>query len=295
MRFPRIAALFVALFVVASHPQPVTAASMFFSTSGSGTACTPSAPCSMATAISEAQPNSEIACADSVNNTNTASISTSLTIDCAGTTASVFQIIVSNGATVVVRNLTLADNFSAVTLQSGTLILENVHITGAGMVGIVAQPTSPSTLIVKNSVIDSGNAGVQLKPSPGGNLSARFDHVTIAGNLGGGIKVDTTSAPVSVAVTDSEVSNNGGNGINTVGGAGGSAVVSIEHSVIAKNAAAGLQANGATAGVLVANTLLDENTAGALSIVAGGNIFSYGNNRVVGSQGSNFTSTTPLK
>jgi hypothetical protein len=71
--------------------------------------------------------------------------------------------------------------------------------------------------------------------------------------------------------------------------------VSIKNSIIARNGVAGVRANGATAGVLIATTLLDQNTTGALSVLKGGNIFTYGNNQVVGSQGSNFTSTAALK
>jgi hypothetical protein len=79
-------------------------------------------------------------------------------------------------------------------------------------------------------------------------LSAVFDHVTIFSNAGGGIRIDTTNAPVTVDITDSVISNNAGNGINVVGGAGGPAMLSIHNSVIAKNGSAGVQANGATAG-----------------------------------------------
>ena len=62
------------------------------------------------------------------------------------------------------------------------------------------------------------------------------------------------------------------------------------------NAVAGVQANSANAGVLVATTLFDQNTAGALSVVAGGKLFSLtGNNSIVGAQGSSFTGSAALK
>ena len=40
--------------------------------------------------------------------------------------------------------------------------------------------------------------------------------------------------------------------------------------------------------MLIATTLFDQNASGATSIVGGGNIFTYGNNDVVGSLGSGF-------
>ena len=112
---------------------------------------------------------------------------------------------------------------------------------------------------------------------------------------GGGIKIDTTNGPVTVDITDSVISDNGGNGINAVGHAGGQAMVSIKNSVIAKNAVAGVQANGSNSAAMLAMTLLDTNVAGALSVVGGGHILTYGNNQIVGTQGSAFTGTAPLQ
>jgi hypothetical protein len=100
---------------------------------------------------------------------------------------------------------------------------------------------------------------------------------------------------VDLDISDSEISNNAGNGINAVGAGANQNMVSIRNSVIARNGVAGVQSNGASAGVLVATTLLDQNVAGALSVVADGNLVTYGNNNIVGLQGSSFTGTATLK
>jgi hypothetical protein len=184
---------------------------------------------------------------------------------------------------------------TAITLENGSLILDNVHIFGASAEAILAQPTAPSTLVVRNSLFDRGGAAVVLKPSGGGSLHATFDHVTVANNAGGGIKIDTTNGPVTVDVTDGEISNNGGNGLNAVGGAGGPAIFNIHNSVIAKNAVAGVQVNGATAAAMIDTTLLDSNASGATSVVGGGHMLTYGNNRIVGTAGSGFTGSAPLQ
>ena len=146
-----------------------------------------------------------------------------------------------------------------------------------------------------NSRISNAGSGILLKPAAGGSIKATLDHVTITGSVGGGIKADATNGVVDLDVSDSEISDNGGNGINAVASGRNQNIVSIKNSVIARNGAAGVQSNGANAGVLMATTLLDQNVSGALSVVAGGNLFTYGNNQVVGSQGSNFTSTAALK
>jgi hypothetical protein len=293
MRLPSIAASLVALAVAFLHTQPVMAAGRFFSPLGSGVGCSQSAPCLLSTAVGEAENAEEVSCADGSDN-GAVLLSKSITIDCVGTAGSLNPITVTSGAVVTLRNFTMWAVSNGIILQGGTVILENVHISGA-VTAISAQPTSPSTLIVKNCVFDSGSAGVLLKPSAGGSLSARFDHVTIAGNNGGGIKIDTTNGPVTVDVTDSEISGNAGNGLNAVGGAGGQVMLSISRSVIAKNGSAGVQANGANAGVMIDTTLLDGNAAGATSVVSGGHILTYGNNRIVGIDGSGFTGSAPLR
>jgi hypothetical protein len=225
--------------------------------------------------------------------------SLNLTVDCAGTylvTGANFGAIVMAGSnqSLKLRNFTIsgfaggnpAIGFSG----SGSLILENCVIEDiSGGPALDLEPNGHLNLLIKNSRISNSLSGILLKPATGGSINATLDHVTIANNNGGGLRSDTTKGLVTVDITDSVVSNNGGNGINAVGA--GDNVVSIEHSVIAKNGSAGVQANGPTTGAIISMTLLDQNVAGATSSVAGGNLFTYGNNRIVGSLGSGFTST----
>jgi hypothetical protein len=178
---------------------------------------------------------------------------------------------------------------------SGTLILEDCKFAEAVGVALDVEPSGTVNLVVRNSRISSGGSGILLKPAAGGSIKARLDHVTITDNAGGGIKIDTTNGPVTIDIADSVVSDNGGNGINAIGNAGRQAIVSIKNSVIAGNGAAGVQANGVNAGMLIATTLLDQNAAGATSVVNGGNMFTYGNNQIVGSPGSGFNHTAGLQ
>jgi hypothetical protein len=178
---------------------------------------------------------------------------------------------------------------------SGTVILEDCVFTDqASAPALDIEPNGPLTLVIRNSRISNNSSGILLKPAAGGSINATLDHVTIAQSTGGGIKIDTTNGPVTMDVADSVITKNGGNGINAVGNAGGQAIVSIKDSTLARNGAAGVQANGTNAGVLVANTLFDQNATGATAVVSGGNMFSYGNNQIVGSMGSGFNQTAQL-
>jgi hypothetical protein len=173
---------------------------------------------------------------------------------------------------------------------NGTLILEDCVFADSPSAALDIEPNGPLNLVIRNSRTSNAGSGILLKPAAGGSIKATLDHVVITTNSGGGIKADSTNGLITLDISDSVISDNGGNGINAVGGANQD-IVSIERGVIAKNGAAGVQANGVTAGVLVAATLLDQNASGATSVVSGGNMFTYGDNHVVGSIGSGFTAT----
>jgi hypothetical protein len=178
---------------------------------------------------------------------------------------------------------------------SGTIIFEDCVFADAAGAALDIEPNGALNLVIKNSRISNSGSGILLKPATGGSINATLDRATITQSTGGGVKIDTTNGPVTMDVTDSVISKNAGNGINAVGNAGGQAIVSVKNSVIARNGAAGVQANGVNAGVLMANTLLDQNAAGATSIVSGGNIFTYSNNQVIGAAGSGFNHTAGLQ
>jgi hypothetical protein len=178
---------------------------------------------------------------------------------------------------------------------NGTVILDDCDFADYDNAALDLEPNGPLNLVIRNSRISNSASGMLLKPAAGGSIHAKLDHVTINKNVGGGIRIDSTNGPISVDMTDSDVSANGGNGINVVGGAGGQNIVNIKNSVFSVNGAAGVQANGANAGVLIGTTLFDQNAAGAISAVGGGHVSTYGNNSIVGSAGSGFTGPAPLQ
>jgi hypothetical protein len=269
------------------------AADAFFSGNGSGSTCTLAAPCQLSEALNFTSGGNEIACADSTNNFGVV-ITKSITIDCSGTGGSIQGINVNAaGIIVVLKNVEMYNTINNAILNAGTLIMDNVHVTECGT-AVLAQPSVASTLVVKNSLFDNCQQGVQLIPNSGGSLSAQFDHVVITNIAGGGIKTSSANGSVTVDITDSVIRSNSGNGINAVAGSSES-VVSIKNSVIANNGAAGVQANGGNAGVLIQTTLMDLNAAGATSLVGGGHITTYGNNTIVGSSGSGFNGNAPLQ
>jgi hypothetical protein len=178
---------------------------------------------------------------------------------------------------------------------SGTLIFENCVFENFSGTVFDVEPSGAFNLVIKNSRISNSAAGVLIQPATGGSVTATFDGVTIVENNGGGLKTDTINGPINLAISNSTISKNGGNGINAVGSAGGQNVLQLTHDVIAYNSVAGVQANGASAAVLVNNTSILNNATGATSLIANGRILTYGNNSIVGLPGSGFTGPASLQ
>lgn len=296
--FVVLAALAPALFT--SPAAALQRVAYISSTGNDANPCTAAQPCaSFSQAYATVQNDGEITCLsppDSENPIEAGEVN--LIIDCpdgvwGNTNGTTITMVLSN--TITLRHLTFNNAVSAIILTgSGTLILEDCIIQNNSGTALNINPAGALNLVITNTRISTSASGILINPASGGSVNASLDHVTITQNSGGGIKIESANGPVTVDIANSVISNNAGNGINAVAGANQD-IVSIKNSIIAKNGTAGVQANGTNAGVLISNTLLDQNAAGALSVVGGGGIFTYGNNQVVGSQGSNFTSTVALK
>jgi hypothetical protein len=269
---------------------------------GSGEVCTVSSPCGLiANAILVLGNNGRVVCLDgnapNDDGTNVGVSGVALDIDCplGALNHLAFFTSTSSSLTVRIRHLGFRGGSSsdlAFFQASGTLILEDCVFTEATGAALDIEPNGPLNLVIRNSRISNNASGMLLKPDAGGSIKATLDHVVITGNNGGGIKSDSTNGVVNLDISDSEISNNPGNGINLVGSANQN-MLNLSRAVIAKNGVAGLQVNGATTAALVDTTLFDTNTSGATSVVGGGHVLTYGNNHIVGSAGSGFTSTAP--
>jgi Right handed beta helix region len=274
----------------------------FVGAAGTSTDCEPTNPCSsIAIALGFVQQPIRIICLGGTLKDQGSLITTSGTavdIDCPQGTSGGLQIKPSaTNVTVRVWHLTFrnGDFSNALLIQgSGTVILEDCVFGDSTGVSLDVEPNGPLNLVIKNSRISNAGSGILLKPAAGGSIKATLDHVTITTNNGGGIKSDSTNGVVNLDISDSEISNNGGNGINLVGSANQN-MLNLSRTVIAKNGVAGLQVNGATTAALIDTTLFDTNTSGATSVVGGGHVLTYANNRIVGSSGSGFTGPVPLQ
>jgi hypothetical protein len=306
-----IAKLFVFTVVLTAflHVAPLFAAPVVWisSTGNDANPCTAAQPC--VTIIEAAQhldSGGQISCLNSPGIvSNNIGIDVSFTFDCAGVyepSNSLFAAIQLGGANQVakIRNLTISGTeggYPAIKVQgSGTLIIENCVFENFNAPGtgpaLDIEPIGALNLVIINSRISNNAAGVLLKPSAGGSVTATFDGVTIVNN-GGGLHTDTTNGAVKVDISNSTISNNTNNGMAAAGGAGGTNILNLSHDVVASNGAVGIQVNGANVAAFVDTTLLDMNGTGATLNINSGKVFTYSNNRIIGPAGSGFTGATP--
>jgi hypothetical protein len=296
----RIVAKFFALTIVLVAFLPVQPSSAenvaFVSATGSGGACTQTAPCgTIFQAIITLETGGRIVCGTPVSETGGFGFNGGTWVfDCPSAVMH-GNLTISGNAVLKFQHMSfspVAGNKMFVSAGGGgTLIYDDCVLEDATGTPLDVEPAFPLNLVIKNSRIsNNAAAGVLIKPASGGSVTATFDGVTITNNAGG-LRTDTTNGAVRVDISNSTISNNANNGLIAIGGAGGQNMVSVGNGVIASNSQAGIEASGATAAVLVNNTLLDSNAGGAISAVSGGRILTYQNNRTIGLPGTGFTGT----
>ena len=172
----------------------------------------------------------------------------------------------------------------------------------AGLSGIVVLPGSgPVNLKVENTIIYGfSQGGITVNGTTGNPVNVTVTNTRISDcvSASNGINADATNGPISVSVIGSEVHNcnfglsmaNGAkfnakncdfsqntNGIDL---AGGTTVGTVDSSTVAFcTIGVNVETSGAT--VRLTNDTISDNTTG-LATVGGGNIVSFGNNRIKG-------------
>ena len=179
------------------------------------------------------------------------------------------------------------NGISITTNGAARIVIENCRIFGFATSGISIS-TSSSLVNVKllKTTINNNVVGVLVSPTAG-TVNVAIDGTRIDNNTGGGIKVTGTSGTTeNVAISDSTISLNGGNGVNAVSN-NSTVNVDLERVTLSSNGGAAVQSNqtGGTSTVTVGSSLLSNN-ASAWSIANSGALKSYGNNQVTGATGS---------
>jgi hypothetical protein len=267
------------------------------------------APCkTFAGAISKTDPGGEINVTDP-GGFGALTITKALTIDGGGTFASVLAsgtaaINVAAGPNDVVTLRHLSLNGDAGTgldgihfLSGAALYIESCDIFNFGHRGIFVEPSATSRLFIKDCIIrnnaNSTNGGaVFLSPKAGGTVLATIDATRMEGNLFAIVATDRST----VAVRKSVAASNANAGFAVASVAGGAVVMNLEDCLVTDSNAtansAGIAATGAQSVVRISNVMVVNNRLG-LMVASGGNIVSFGNNRIAGNGTDGAPTATP--
>jgi hypothetical protein len=235
-------------------------------------------------------------------------ISKSITVEAGGVVAGVIGAgtngIVINAAptdVVMLRSLSLHGVGTGIhairVVAAGTLVVENCVIESFTQSGIAFEPAGAATLVVRDTVIRNvgtiaGHAGVLVNPGAIGSAALHVDRLQVAdSNHGVIIQGPAIGTIRDVAITTTNlVGAVGGHGIFADGADASAIDVTIDHADVTDMAVAAVYAQGANAILRLSRSTITGNAQGLLT-AAGGQIVSFGDNRISG----NLVNGTPTQ
>jgi hypothetical protein len=163
----------------------------------------------------------------------------------------------------------------------GKLELKNASISGfaTGLNFVPACSVSSHLYLFDSEIRNSSTLDILVAPTGACPASANFTGLR-AHHGNAGFKADATTGTggVSMVLSNSELSFFNNNIINAQGAASGANVrVILEHVVLSHSSGNGVRASGATATVVLNDSMITQ-TVNPTQAVSGGNISSYGNN-----------------
>ena len=274
--------------------------------------CTVTAPCKTFTvALSRTSTGGEIDCLDP-GGFGTVSIAKSIAIICQHGTAGI-SATSGNGITVntpansvvTLRGLdidglgtaSIGINFTgAGALHVEQCIIRNFN--GGSALGIGFAPTSPAKLYVEDSYIsDNGTGttggGIFIKPgAAAGSALAELNRVSVNNNIVGVRADGTGNAGVQLSIESSTLSGSAFGAVVAVSPPGAGAVsVLVDLSNMSNNGANGLGADGSTATVRFARSIVTGN-GNSVTAANGATVLSYGDNDIDGNGINTLPTTT---
>ncbi|MDP1678567.1 MAG: right-handed parallel beta-helix repeat-containing protein [Candidatus Nitrotoga sp.] len=256
--------------------------------------CSRTAPCkTFAGSISKTAAGGEISVLDP-GGFGAVTITKAITIDGGGLMASILSsltngIIVNAGSSDVVAIRGIYVNgantgLNGIRFLAGKeLHVENCVIENVVQKGIDAQNSTPNSMlfvrdtVIRNAANVTNGGAIFVKPAVGVFTTVSLNNVTLDSNQFGLRIEDRTKAAVRNSVA---ANSNPGNGFVAFS-ASAATEMSIENSSASNGAAAGIMSNGGAAKIYISNINVFNNAQG-LNSASGGQIISFGNNKIGG-------------
>ncbi|MFT4095688.1 MAG: hypothetical protein QM651_01105 [Rhodoblastus sp.] len=297
MKFATVAVCLVSIALAAPARAASTA---FLSSAGSGSSCTPAAPCvNMDTAISAAGAGGEVVCLDKFKYGSASAITASVTISCGDglwdTSLPLVNVNTPAGSRVVIEGLVgdcLGLNCGTILNFNGQGALELRRVSIGNSGGTIAHallfaPNGSASLTVSDShFYDMPLSGIQIQPVSGGSANVYIRNTRFSRNQNGiNANGSGSTGGITVNIVDSAVSGSSGNGITaSTPGSGAPVTISVMNSQVSGNhnglRVSGPSASGrGSAAIAVFGSQITANANG-LSASALGQILTHGNNQL---------------
>lgn len=282
---PTFSMLALAVSIAPAHAIPTT----FVSGTGSGTACTRTAPCASFLAAHDAtDAGGQIICLDAGVFPFAATITKSITIDCSGTVGAVASAFRINAPGGVVRLRGLSFRMDSVSngvvfLDGAALFVENCTFTdNTASVGINFEPRSGTAKLFVTNTTFMNHEGIVIAPQMSAGAQVVLDRVRVEKSDGIGIEVDSVpgGGPVVVQIRNSVLANDQfGIRANPPNGNTNPIVsVTFDRGAMIYNHVAA-ETNGSSSFITLGRSSVTSNQIG---LASGGQIKSYQNNHLSG-------------
>lgn len=168
---------------------------------------------------------------------------------------------------------------------AGSVVLQNVRVTGTNSAGVYAVPDSPLNLTIADSIISNGGSGttgggIVVKPQSGGSVRMALERTTVSSNVFGvAFDGSNSTAGINATIKESMISGNSQDGIVATTSAGNAPIGVFVSGSASSNNAIGIRSIGPNVTVRVDNSKVVGNDTG-LAALSGGALLSYGNNNV---------------
>ncbi len=160
---------------------------------------------------------------------------------------------------------------------AGTVHIEDVLVAGMAGRAISDERSATGLLFIKDTIVRNNSNGVVLVPAAG-TLKATIENVRADSNISAGFTAATNSF---VTIRNSEASGNGNGFVNQT--AAGD--MNLENCIATSNGIGVQNGTGGASTTRLSNTAIFENTTGIQNV--GGQMLSYGNNKIGGNTGGN--------
>lgn len=290
--------------LLAIAPLPISSAqaqaerTWVSATGNDSNACSRTLPCrTLAIAFAKTAVNGEINCLDPISST-TLTITSSITIDCAGTfgsfdsSAQPFAMAINApvNTRVILRNLTFngyGSSTAGIAFNGGTVLeLDNVKFEGFTEAGVYVDRNSFGALTIRNSSFSEMKTGIKLSTITG-NIVASVSDTSFNNLIAHGVEAN---ANVFVAVNNSVFTALGGTAILATTA---TSTVYAEHNLVT-NSHVGISANVAGARITASRNALYSNSK-AFNVAAGATLLSAGDNKFDINPGNPATGTLGTK